>query len=181
MKTANKNDLAVAHQSKQLIDPAIQDLKKINVQALGFDPYSLEKVSAFIAWLEKFASKADATIARGRVQYENRPQPLITAALLRMSIIPALIEGEQRTIERQIETRKAKIYELQKQGFDSEEIARILQDPQSENESHSANITALVNEKKNLEDFLASGPAYNTDSLDMEKLKPFLQNCRIAE
>lgn len=180
-KVINKSGLQAAHHTKRLLSPAIQALKKIDVQAVGHDPYSLEKLNSFVAWLQKFEAKADVVISQAQSQHDSRPQHLINAAILRMLTIPALIEGEQRTIERQIETRKAKIYELQKQGFDSEEIAGILQDPQSENESHSANITALVNEKKNLEDFLASGPAYNTDSLDMEKLKPFLQNCRIAE
>lgn len=177
----NKNDLAGAHRSKQLLDPAIEALKKINVQALGFDPYSLEKVSAFIAWLEKFGSKADATITQGRLQYENRPRGLITAALLRMSTIPPLIESEQKTIQRKTENHKAKTEELQKQGFGPEEIVGILQDPQNENDGHAANIAALRNEQRNLEDFLASGPIYNTDLLDMEKLAPFLQNRKPAE
>jgi len=179
-KVINKSGLQAAHHTKRLLSPAIQALKKIDVQAVSHDPYSLEKLNSFVNWLQKLEVKADTVISQAQSLHDNRPQHLINAALLRMSIIPPLIEGERGDIQRKTENHKTKTEELQKKGFGSEEIAGILQDPQNENDGHAANIAALHNEKKNLEYFLASGPIYNTDLLDMEKLAPFLQHHKTA-
>jgi len=41
--TASKNDLISAHHSKRLIKPVLDDLRKLDVQALGHVPMRLKK------------------------------------------------------------------------------------------------------------------------------------------
>ncbi|MDO9271372.1 MAG: hypothetical protein Q7T96_19895 [Methylobacter sp.] len=181
MKVVNKSDLIAAHNSKQLLDPAISDLKKIDVQAVGHDPYALEKITAFISWLQKFEAKEDGVISQAQSQHDNRPQHLITAASIRLCSIPEAIKLEQKTIEHKTSAYQTKSDELKKKGFSSAEINNILPCPQSELDVHANNITNLKAEQKNIEAFLGGAPAYDTSLLDMEKLAPFLQHHNQAE
>jgi hypothetical protein len=98
-----------------------------------------------------------------------------------MSTIPALIEGEQKTLEREIETHKAKSEELRRKGFSEAEISSILPDNQVELGIHNSAIVTLKKEQENIQAFLNGSPVYNTDLLDMSKLAPFMQRHKTAE
>lgn len=177
----NKSNLAGAHQAKRLLDPAIEALKKIDVQALGHDPYSLEKLNSFVAWLQKFKDKADGTVAQAQSQIDSRPQHIIIAATSRMFQIPSCIEIEQKAIESKIAVHRTKNEEMKKQGFDESEIEKIIPFPQPEIDAHADTITSLKAEQKNIEVFLADAPRYDAALLNMETLAPFLQHCSPVE
>jgi hypothetical protein len=180
-KPVNKNELVNAHRSKRLLDPAIEALKKIDLPTVGHDPYSLEKLNSFVAWLQKFEVKADAVISQAQSQHESRPQRLITAATSRMFQIPSHIEIEQKAIESTIAVHRTKTEEMQKQGFDESEIEKIIPFPQPEIDAHADTITSLKAEQKNIEVFLADAPRYDAALPNMETLAPFLQHHKAAE
>lgn len=181
MKTVNKSELQAARHTKQMLYPVIEALKKIDLQAVGHDPYSLEKLNSFVAWFQKFEVKADAVIGQAQDQIDNRPQHIISAATSRMFQIPSHIEIEQKAIESKIAVHRTKTDEMQKQGFDESEIEKILPFPPPEIDAHADTITSLKVEQKNIEVFLADAPRYDAALLDMSKLAPFMQHCNSAE
>ncbi|MGZ8226573.1 MAG: hypothetical protein ACXWT3_08060 [Methylococcaceae bacterium] len=180
-KTVNKNDLANAHRSKRLLDPAIEALKKIDLHTVGHDPYAIEKIASFNTYLERFVFKADKTIAQAKTQFDNRPQYIISAATSRMFQIPSHVEIEQKAIESKIAVHQTKTEEMKRQGFDESEIKKIIPFPQAEIDAHADTITSLKAEQKNIEVFLADAPRYDAALLNMEKLSSFMQHCKIAE
>lgn len=181
MKIVNKNELISAHQSKQLLAPAIEALKAINVQSVGHDPYSLKKVTEFVAWLQKFEAKANSVLSQAQLQHDNRPVALINAAAIRFNTIPEKIELEQKTSQGKIEAHITKTEELKKKGFSSAEIDNILPLPKDELNTHERTIASLKTEQHNLGLFLGDAPRYNTALLDMEKLSPYLQHHNSAD
>lgn len=176
MKIVNKNELIAAHQSKQLLDPAITALKAINIQALSFDAYAFEQLSSIVVLLQKFEAKADGVLSQAQLQHDNRPVALITAAAIRHNRIPQAIELEQKTSQGKIEAHITKTEELKKKGFSSAEIDNILPFPKDELNTHERTIASLKTEQHNLGLFLSDAPRYNTALLDMEKLSPYLQH-----
>lgn len=171
----SKNELIGARQSKQILELAIAALKAINTQSLNYDPYSMEKLSSFITWLQKFEAKADAIISQAQSQYENRPLHLINAAAIRVNAILSDIELHQKTAELKISAHQSKVEEMKKRGFSSAEIEAITPYPQAELNEHESAISALKVERKNIETFLASSPAFDVSLLDQSKLIPYLQ------
>lgn len=176
----NKNQLSDAHYTKRLVSPAIEALRKITPHAVGCVE-AHEKVVEFGAWLQEFVAKAEAIIEQAQRQYDSRPIHLINAASLRYTSIPEDIEREQKAIENKTAAHKTKVEELRKQNFSESEIQAILPYPQEEIDALAESITGLQTEQKNLQSFLASAPAYNTDLLNMEKLSPYLQHHKTAE
>lgn len=174
-EVVNKNQLAAARYTKQLVSPAIEALRKITPHAVGCVE-AHEKTVAFGAWLQEFVSQADDVINRANAQYEARPQALINAAALRMSSIPGDIENEQKAIENIMSAHETKSQEMQKKGFSPAEISNILPDPQVEIDGHTATILSLKSELQKTAKFLSSALVYDVSLLDMEKLAPFLQH-----
>jgi hypothetical protein len=177
--TINKNDLSNARYTKQLVSPAIEALRKITPHAVGCVE-AHEKIIEFASWLQKFSLQADDVISFGNAQYEARPQALINAAALRMSLIPSDIEREQQAIVSKISSHEAKSKEMQKQSFTSEEISNILPYPQIEIDGHTAAILNLKSELQKTGKFLSSAPVYDVSLLDLEKLSPYLQHHKTA-
>jgi hypothetical protein len=178
-KAVNKNDLRNAHNTKQLIQPALDSLRKINAQSVGCVE-NHEKVTAFSEWLETFVTKADSVIAQAQSQIDSRPQHIISAATSRMFQIPSHIEIEQKAIKSKIAVHRTKNEEMKKQGFDESEIEKIIPFPQPEIDANTDTITSLKTEQKNIEVFLADAPRYDAALLNMETLAPFLQHHKTA-
>jgi len=174
IEVINKSGLQAAHYTKKLLSPAIAALQKIDVQAVGHDPYSLEKVTAIVNLLEKFTSKADSVIERAKEQIENKPEVLIKAAGLRLGMIPNAINLEHKTAQNKVDTYQFKTEELRKKGFSAAEIETLIVHPQPELDAHQAAITEFEVEQSKIEQFLADSPRFDVSLLNDAKLEPFL-------
>lgn len=180
MKTVNKNDLQNANHAKQIIQPALDSLRKINAQSVECVE-NHEKITAFCEWLETFTKKADTIINQAKSQLDDRPQHLINAAALRFFSIPNAIELAEKTIQGLTEAHAAKCEVMRRQGFSELEIKSIAPFPQAEIDSNNGTIIDLKTERKGIENYLADSPRYDAGLLVCAKLKPYLQHCGSVE
>jgi len=175
-KIVNKNDLNSAHRTKREVAPAIIALKNIDAQSVGHDPRSLEKIAAFVIWLQEYKSKSDAVINQAQSQLENKPETLIKAAGLRLFAIPGAINREHKAVQNQIDTYQLKLKELREKGFTKAEIDALVAHPQPEIDAHKSAIEELEVEQKKIEKFLGDSPRFDTTLLNDAKLAPYLQH-----
>lgn len=174
MKIVNKNELIVAHLAKQLIQPALDSLRKINAQSVG-SVENHEKITAFCEWLETFTAKADAITVQAKSQIDARPQHLINAAALRLFSIPGAIELAEKTIQGLTEAHAGKCEVMRRQSFSESEIKSITPFPQTEIDGQNSAIVDLQVERKGIENYLADSPRYDASLLVGAKLEPYLQ------
>jgi hypothetical protein len=174
-KIVNKTDMKNAYGAKQLLTPAIEALQKITHQALGSSVEAHEKLTHFRAWLQEFASEADAVIRQGNSQYAERPQELIDAACMRLHKLPDEILLREKRTQAANKNYEAQVAELKSKGFTSGQIAKIVDDSSPEIERNENEITALNNERDHILAFLADAPVFNTDLLKGTALETFQQ------
>lgn len=180
MEIVNKNELIAAHLTKQLIQPALDSLRKINAQSVGCVE-NHEKVTAFREWLETFATKADSVIAQAQSQFDARPQHLLNAAALRFFEIPNAIELAEKTMQGLTEAHTAKCEVMRRQSFSESEIKSIAPFPQTEIDGQNSAIVDLKAERKGIEKYLADSPRYDAGLLAGAKLEQYLQHHNSVE
>lgn len=179
--TVSRNDLITARYSKMHIEPALNALQKVDLQAVQYDKEAHKNITDFTQWLSAYLQKADAVIAQAEVQFLNKPQHIITAALMRVFQIPQALELERKSIELKIDGHRIKTEELRKKQFNDAEIKKILPYPQEELSTHVSNMADLKAEHRKIEEFLHNSPVYDVSLLDMTKLAPFMQHCVSVE
>lgn len=180
MKIVNKNELIAAHLAKQLIQPALDSLRKINAQSVG-SVENYEKITTFGEWLETFVAKADAITVQAQSQFDARPQHLINAAALRFFAIPSAIELAEKTIQGLTEAHAAKCEVMRRQSFSESEIKFIAPFPQTEIDGQNSAIAQAKAERKSIEKYLGDSPRYDASLLVDAKLEPYLQHHNSAE
>ena len=164
-KTLTRADLNKAIYSRNLIKPAVEALRKINAQSVGYDKGSFSEIKAFTHWLSAFITCADDVINMAEVQYDNRPRDLINAASIRLSEIPGIILREQRAAQFALEAYQLQTEELTKKGFDTEQRAKIIYDPWVAIDLSNSVVEALNIEAEQLKAYLADAPRYSIELL----------------
>ncbi|WP_027148157.1 hypothetical protein [Methylobacter tundripaludum] len=173
MTKVTMTDLKNAHQSKQQLVPAIDALQRITTEAVGCVE-DHERITSFSIWLQRFASKADDVIAQANLQYKNRPQNIIQAANTRLHKIPDEILLRQKKSQFATEAYEAQVFDLKHKGFNSGQIAKIVDDPGSEIERNRNEIIELNNEQEHILAFLADVPVFDIGLLKGTALETFL-------
>jgi len=164
-------DLNNARQAKQHLTDAIGALQKLTVQAVGRSE-NHEKITSFKTWLSELASTADTIITQGQNQYNERPKELIQAANTRLHKIPDEILLRQKKSQFATEAYEAQVFDLKHKGFNSGQIAKIVDDPGSEIERNKTEIIELETEHKQILAFLADVPVFNIELLKNTSLYP---------
>jgi len=174
MTKVTMTDLKNAHQSKQQLVPAIDALQRITTEAVGCAE-AHENIKLFCAWLQEFSSTASEVISLAQSQYDERPLELIQAANTRLHKIPDEILLRQKNSQFATEAHEAQMFELKHRGFNSEQIANIVDDPSLEIERNTAEIIELEAEREHILAFLADAPRFQLDLLKGTTLETFLK------
>jgi hypothetical protein len=82
------DEYQAARYTVKKITPALNALKQIDKQSLGYDEAAWAETEEFLGFLDQMRAKSQAIIDRGIEQYDRRPQALINAACHRFFEIP---------------------------------------------------------------------------------------------
>lgn len=167
-----------AHAAKAVLTTAIEGLKQIQFAHIMSDAKMAERLNLVGFELQAFLNTWQGIIDDGNQAYQNRPEELILKASQRLlSEIPKQINLEQKELEHRIDAYRVKVEELRKKGLGMQEIDHLCQPvTQEEIDASKDKVTALQDEAKALEAFLADSPRYDVELLRNTKLAPLIES-----
>ena len=116
----------------------------------------------FQCWLSSHAIKSKSVYDTGILQYENRPQALISACFRKHESNQKEIALLNRTSKSLIDRHNEKVVELQKKNFSEHEISQILPFPEQEVRSNAGKLAALTAESRSLWAFSNDCPRFDS-------------------
>ena len=164
-KTLTRADLDQAIYSKSLINPVVENLKKITLKSCNDDLGSYTEIQDFTHWLGSFIKSADEIINQCECDYDARDKGLITRASNRLAQIPNDVLRGEFEVKQLAESYSMKVAELKKKGFDDYQISQIVPDPQAEIERYAAILAELKIEPALIGAFLSDAPRYSLELL----------------
>jgi hypothetical protein len=166
MKKVNKEQFNLAKTNLHKVTPALEALHKLEADGYFTKPSDIEKLSEFESWLSGCAAGLVATVNAGIAQYNNRPQNLITSALLRANDIKTELNLLRINCSGLVDNHAEKTEALLKQKFSAEEIKVILPYPTDQIESNAALLITLQDQHDRLVEFTNDSPGYDISMIE---------------
>lgn len=168
-----KTDMKNAYHAREKLEPAIDALRKIDLQSLQFGEEAIE-LQRFVNFLSVKLAAAVKVIEDGRRQYENRDVELIDAVVRRYSEVIESIKFKGLQRKGLISHHERKVNELLARKFSAEEIEKIIPCPVEQIAELDTETQALRDEEQKLSAYIADAPAYNESllsGLDVQEIR----------
>ncbi len=166
MKTINNEQFNLAKANLHKVTPALESLHKLEADNYFTEPADLKKLAEFEGWLSGCAAALVATVNAGIAQYNNRPQDLITSALLRANDIKTELNLLRINGSSLVDNHAEKTAALMKQKFSADEIAVILPYPTDQIEGNAALLLTLQDQHDRLVEFANDSPRYDVSMIE---------------
>jgi len=127
-------------------------------------------------WITAHSNKFTAIYETGLLQYENRPQALISACFAKFYANQKEINSLNITSARYIDRHNEKVIALQKQGFTEHEISQILPFPEEEMRANAGKLATLTAESKSLWAFTNDAPRFDLALIEGIDLGYYLES-----
>lgn len=161
-------DRATFEEAKTVLrttNPFIESLNTLVASNHFTEELDIKMLITIDEWITAHSNKFKAIYETGLLQYENRPQALISACFAKFYANQKEINSLNITSARYIDRHNEKVIALQKQNFSEHEISQILPFPEQEIRANSGKLAALTAESKSLWAFANDAPRFDSGLL----------------
>ncbi len=158
------------------INPFLESFNTLVVSNYFTEESDIKMLIAIDDWITSHSSIFKAIYETGLLQYENRPQALISACFAKFYANQKEINSLNITSARYIDRHNEKVIALQKQGFTEHEISQILPFPEEEMRANAGKLATLTAESKSLWAFTNDAPRFDLALIEGIDLGYYLES-----